>query len=234
MMTSFFSNDFRNILLTSIDKYELSNKGYETYNYLEDNIRSFVNHKFKNDKDNYRLVKIGIINTMTEEVNIWFVGYHDWNKIDSYKKYNFYIGKSICISELKNKDTQNIDKLNLLFNGCEINDFQEDNLIDSIYNYWNLFMQYLFEETDLKNLTTKFNNCYMYGIYIENYLTYINLVSAYHLYKIINSYSSDSLCKSIKEKISENDIINKFNKIKGPSITKEELRNFVEKVDLYK
>ena len=69
---------------------------------------------------------------------------------------------------------------------------------------------------------------------MENYLTYIDLVSAYHLYKIINSYSSDSLCKSIKEKISEDDIINRFNKIKGPSITKEEFRNFVEKVDSYK
>lgn len=232
MMTSLFSFDFRNILLTAIDKYELTNKGYKTYGYLEDNIRPVVESIInETNKDNYRLVKIGSIDTMSEEVNIWFVGYYDWSKADNYRRNGFYVGKSICISEVPNKDRQYTEKLNLIFDGSTIVDIRDDKLIDSVCSYWGVLMEYLFEETDLKNLTVKFTNSYLFGIEMKNYLTYIELVSMYHLYYIITSYSVNSVCKFLKQNISEKDLETRF---KHRMRTEMSLHDFAEKIDSYK
>lgn len=233
MMTSLFSKNYYYMLLTSLDKFNICNNGYKTYEYLESNIRPIAQKYISLPNDRYKLVRVADIYTVNEKVNIWFVGYYNLNEIKVSP--GIYLGKSICPSEDASVETIITDKLNLLFDSTGITlcsskttDVDAVDLsIETVSNYWGIILERIFEETDLNTISGKFKNSTIFGININTFLDYIALAKAYHLVKtVINGYES----KGLGNYVTTNDIYSYYSKYFG---TKTELFDFVNKVDKY-
>ena len=225
MNESLFSTEYRNILLTALDKYELSHKGYNTYDYLEDNIRPLVKDK---DKDTYRLVKVGNVRTNSEEVNIWFIGYYDYSKLPDKKLNDAYVGKSVCLTHDEGDGNYLVDKSNLLFDSYSLKDFDADSKdkVEFITNYWFSILLSIISETDICNTNNKYSDAIIHGVKIYGLIDYIKLAIIYHLYKA----SSSSYNKTPVKGITVDDIVNNYKLFKN----KEDFNRFVSSVDKYR
>ena len=224
MNESLFSTEYRNILLTALDKYELSHKGYNTYDYLEDNIRPLVKDK---DKDTYRLVKVGNIRTGDEEVNIWFIGYYDYSNLKEHKINEVYVGKSICLTSEDGDSNILIDKTNILFDSYRLKNFDNDkNKTTFIMGYWFSILLALVSEIVNINTYKKYSNTVIHGVKIDGLMDYIKLAIVYHLYKSsLISYSSNKA-----KGITVEDILKRTKLFKN----KEDFIRFVSNVDKYR
>lgn len=224
MYESLFSLEYRNILLTALDKYELSHKGYNTYEYLEDNIRPLVKNK---DKDTYRLIKVGNIRTNNEIVNIWFIGYYDYSSLPEQKLDDAYVGKSVCLTHYEGDGNYLADKSNLLFDSYSLKDFDADSKdkVKFISNYWFNILLSIISETDISNIDTKYSDVVIHGVKIYGLIYYIKLAIIYHLYKASSLYNKNYVKGITVEDIMNNNRI--FN-------NKEEFIRFISSVDKYR
>ena len=224
MIESLFSLGYREILLTALDKYDLSHKGYNTYNYLEDNIRPLVKDK---DKDTYRLVKVGNVRTNSEIVNIWFIGYYDYSSLPEQKSDNVYVGKSVCLTYDEGDGNYLSDKSNLLFDSYSLKDFDADSKdkVEFISNYWFNILLSIISETDISNIDNKYSDTVIHGVKIYGLIDYIKLAVIYHLYKASSLYN-----KNYVKGITVEDIMNNNKLFKN----KEDLIKFISSVDKYR